>query len=104
MPQSNWSKSNSSSKKSRKMRRSINKKNLMVSPEATQRNIPEIESKAIQNIEDVSIEISSASVISSVCNRHSAVHKKKQSKRKNNQNHQKEKKENKAAGHVGEYA
>ena len=100
MPQSNWSKGNSSSKKSRKMRRSVNKKNLIESPEATPRDIPEIDGKVAQNIEDVSIEISSTSVISSVCNRQSAAHKKKQSKRKNHHN---KKQENMAAAKVVEY-
>ena len=54
MPFSHSSKSNSS-RKSKKLKRSYNKKNLMVSPEPTERDIPDIDN---HNIEDVSIEIS----------------------------------------------
>ena len=45
------------------MRRSLNKINLMESPEPTSRDIPEIEN---HNIEDLNIEISEVSVSSSI--------------------------------------
>ena len=63
MPISNYSKGNSSSsKKSRRMRRSHNKNNLMQSPEPTPRDIPEVQNAVDANIEDVAIEILEAKV------------------------------------------